>query len=120
TLERMTLSPPRYLLQEWKERRPKRLPMSFAQAKAIVDEGLKRGTRRHRSLALGVAAQFELTLAEIDVIGSWEKIDRARAMPMGAIARAGRVWRPGLCFEHFVPNMILDMRRSKNSKPGVF
>jgi hypothetical protein len=120
TLERMTVSPPRRLLEEWKRNKPERLPMTYAYAEAIVDEGLGRGERRYRSLALGVAAQFELTIAQIDVIGAWERIETARSMPDGSIAQGNEVWRPGLRYEDFLPEMILDMRRSKNSKPGIF
>jgi hypothetical protein len=40
----------------WKAARPKKTGMRYEHAAAIVAEGLKRGTRRHRSVALGVAA----------------------------------------------------------------
>jgi hypothetical protein len=119
-LERMTLSPPRHLLHEWKRGKPKQVPMTFAYAEAIVDEGLKRGTRRHRSLALGVAAQFEFTVAQIDVIGSWERAGAARALPEGAIAQGAQVWQPGLRYEDFLPDLVLDLSRSKTSKRGIF
>jgi hypothetical protein len=65
--------------------------MSYAQAVAIVLEGLRRGTRRHRSIALGVAAQFEFTLRRIDVIGEWERIDELREVPADAIVSHGQV-----------------------------
>jgi hypothetical protein len=116
----MTLSPPRHLLDEWRRKKPEQLPMSYAYAEAIVDEGLKRADRRYRSLALGVAAQFELTIAQIDVIGSRERIDRARGVPEGSLVQERTIWRPGLCYEDFLPGMVLDMRRSKNSKGGIF
>jgi hypothetical protein len=119
-LERITLSPPRELLEEWRRNKPAQLHMAYAYAEAIVDEGLKRGTRRHRSLALGVAAQFEFTIAQIDVIGSWERIDHARRMPEGSMVHGRHVWKPGLLYEHFLPSMVLDMQRSKNRKPGTF
>ena len=83
-------------------------------------QGLKRGARRYRSVALGVAAQFEFTIAQIDVIGSWEKVEHARKLPEGAIVRGRHYWIPGLRFEDFLSGMVLDMRRSKNSKPGTF
>jgi hypothetical protein len=119
-LERMTLSPPRKLLEEWRDKKPTQLPMTYAHAEAIVEEGLKRGTRRYRSIALGVAAQFEFTIAQVDVIGAWEKVENARTLPAGAIVRGSHYWRPGLRYEDFLPGMVLDMRRSKNSKPGTF
>jgi hypothetical protein len=119
-LERMTLTPPRHLLEEWKRKKPQQQAMTFAHAEAIVEEGLKRGTLRHRSVALGVAAQFELTLAQIDVIGAWERIENPRRLPEGAIVQSNRLWRPGLRYEDFLPDMVLDMRRSKTSKQGIF
>ena len=75
--------------------------MTYDQAAAIVTEGLRRGTRRHRSVALGVAAQFELTLRQVDVIGYWEKVDRAEHVEPGAIVDRSCIWRPGLRFEDF-------------------
>ena len=119
-LERMTLSPQRELLNEWRRKKPQQLPMTYAFAEAIVDEGLNRGERRYRSLALGVAAQFELTIAQIDVIGFWERIDGARSIPDGTIVQGKKAWRPGLRYEDFLPDMVLDMRRSRNSKRGIF
>lgn len=119
-LERITFTVPRELREEWESNKPAQLPMSYIYAEAIVDEGLKRGTQRHRSVALGVAAQFEFTIAQIDVIGSWEKIGKARKLPAGAIVDGGHLWRPGLRYEDFLPGMVLDMKRSKNSRPGTF
>src|SRR5215471_7266324 len=75
-LERMTLRVPQLVRRAWKVARPKKTGMTYDQAAAIVAEGLRRGTRRHQSVALGVAAQFELTLRQSDVIGEWERIDR--------------------------------------------
>jgi hypothetical protein len=66
-----------------------------------VAERLRRGTRRHRSVALGVAAQFELTLRQVDVIGYWEKIDAALRIDPRASVDRGQVWRPDLRFEDF-------------------
>ena len=81
-LERMTLRVPAETRIEWKASRPKKVAMTFAQAEAIVDAGIAKGTRRHRSVAIGVAAQFEFTLRQIDVIGSWSKVNRARQSRM--------------------------------------
>src|SRR5271154_6435958 len=39
----------------------------------------------HRSVALGVAAQFEFTLRQIDVIGEFEKISRVQGAQPGAV-----------------------------------
>ena len=86
---------------------------------AIVAEGLRRGTRRHRSVALGVAAQFELTLRQVDVIGTWEKLDQAEAVQASAVVERGRIWRPGLRFEDFAAGR-LDVETSKTSTQAVY
>jgi hypothetical protein len=118
-LGRMTLRVPKAVRSAWKAKRPKKAAMSYAQAAAIVGEGLRCGTRRHRSIALGVAAQFEFTLRQIDVIGEWEKIDRVKQLPPGAIVSHRQVWRPGLQFEQ-VADGTLDLATSKNDTPAVF
>jgi hypothetical protein len=119
-LERMTLKPPRHLLDEWKRKKPEQLPMTYAYAEAMVEEGIGRGTRQYRSVALGIAFQFELTLAQIDTIGAWERIEGPQKLTLDAIVHGTSVWRPGLRYEDFLPELILDMRRSKNSRQGIF
>jgi hypothetical protein len=84
-LERMTLRVPKDIQQVWTSRRPTKAAMMYEHAAAIVGEGLRRGTRRHRSVALGVAAQFEFTLRQIDVIGEWQKPNGAVAVEPGMI-----------------------------------
>ena len=118
-LERMTLRVPQAVRRAWKNARPAKAGMSCEQAAAIVVEGLKRGTRRHRSVALGVAAQFELTIRQVDVIGVWEKLDQAEPVEPGAIVKRGRIWRPGLRFEDFAAGR-LDLETSKNQGRAVF
>ena len=81
--------------------------------------GLGTGTRRHRSVALGVAAQFEFTLRQIDVIGEWQKLNRAAALEAGTIASRGRLWRPGLRFEDFASG-TLDLTTSKTGTKATF
>jgi len=119
-LQGMTLRVPRDVMARWKAMKPRKIAMAFEHAEAIVNEGLARGTRRHRSVAIGVAAQFELTLAQIDYIGKWERVKAPRAARTGEIIKGGRIWRPGLRYEDFLPVMVLDMTRSKTSRPGVF
>jgi len=58
-LERMILRVPQTVKRAWKAARPKK----------IVAEGLRRGTRRHRSVALGVAVPVPGVVLEI-VIGA--------------------------------------------------
>lgn len=102
-----------------KRARKQRQAMTFEQASAIVDAGLAKGTVRHRSVALGIAMQFEFGLAQIDVIGEWEKIDRVRGVVAGAVVNHGQVWTPGLRYEDFADG-VLDMARSKTAVPGTY
>jgi hypothetical protein len=118
-LERMILRVPQPVRRAWKAARPKKTGMTYDQASAIVAEGLRRGTRRHRSVALGVAAQFELTLRQVDVIGYWEKIDAALGVDRRAVVDRGQVWRPGLRFEDFAAGE-LDLETSKTDFGAVF
>lgn len=118
-LERMTLRVPKHVRADWKAKRPRKVAMSYEQAAAIVARGLAGGTRRHRSIALGVAAQFEFTLRQIDVIGEWERLDRVKELPPDAIVSHGQVWRPGLRFERLTGG-TLDLTTSKNDTAAVF
>jgi hypothetical protein len=116
----MTLRVPRDVMTRWKAMKPKMIAMTFEHAQAIVAAGLAKASRRHRSVAIGVAAQFELTLAQVDFIGKWETVKRARDTRPGDIVTGGKIWRPGLRYEDFLHSMILDMSRSKTSVPAVF
>jgi hypothetical protein len=118
-LERMTLRVPKDVRTAWKAKRPPKVAMAYAQALAIVVEGLRRGTRRHRSIALGVAAQFEFTLRQIDVIGEWERIGEPTELPCDAIVSHGQVWGGGLRFEQLADG-TLDITTSKNETGAVF
>jgi hypothetical protein len=118
-LERMTLRVPKDVKAAWKAKRQSKVAMTYEHASAIVAEGLSRKTRRHRSIALGVAAQFEFTLRQIDVIGEWEKLSGVMEVEPDAVMSRGRVWRPGLRFED-VANGILDLTTSKNDAKAVF
>jgi hypothetical protein len=118
-LERMTLPVPEATRRAWKAARPKKAGMIYEQAAAIVAEGRRRGTRRHRSVALRVAAQFELTLRQVDVIGTFEKLDQAEAVQASAVVERGRIWRSGLRFEDFAAGR-LDVETSKTSTQAVY
>jgi len=119
-LERMTLRVPRDVLTRWKAMKPKKIAMRYEHASAIVDKGLAKGTRRHRSVAIGVAAQFEMTLAQIDYIGKWETLKKARNLGKDDIVKGTKIWRPGLRYEDFMPSMVLDMTRSKTSVAAIY
>lgn len=118
-LERMTLRVPKDIRATWKAKRPPKLAISYEQAAAIVNEGLRRGTRRHRSVALGVAAQFEFTMRQIDVIGEWERVDPVKELAKDAIVSNAQVWRPGLRFEDFAGGE-LDLETSKTQAKAIF
>ena len=118
-LERMTLRVPKDVRATWKAKRPRKTPMSYEQASAIITEGLRRGTRRHRSVALGVAAQFEFTLRQIDVIGEWQRFDKLKELAPGAFVSGRQVWRPGLRYEQLAAG-TLDLATSKNEATAVF
>jgi hypothetical protein len=113
------LTVPQDVRRAWKAARPKKSGMRYEHAAAIVAEGIKRGTRRHRAVALGVAAQFELTMRQADVIGVWERIGRTEAVEPGAIVESGRIWRPGLRFEDLAAGQ-LDLETLKNAGRAVF
>jgi hypothetical protein len=98
--------------------RQKKVVMTYAQAEAIVRKGLEIGTRRGRSVALAVAAQFEFTISQIDAIGYWMP---AQHIPVtdGMIVRGGKIWRPGLRFEDFESG-VLDLSRLKTGRSAQF
>ena len=70
-------------------------------------------------MAIGVAAQFELTLRQVDVIGYWEIIEGTAEVERGAVVDRGQVWRPGLRFEDFAAGR-LDLETSKTQTQAVF
>lgn len=100
-------------------RKKKRVAMEYAHAEAIVKAGLARGTKQHRSFAIGQAIQFECALSQIDVVGWWEKIGAAHVVEPGDIVRGGYVWRPGLIWEHLSTG-VLHVERSKTGVPGIY
>jgi hypothetical protein len=120
TLERKRRSfrVPDDVSKAWRELKPKKVAMTFDHAQAIVRQALSRGTRRHRSIALGVAAQFEFTLRQIDVIGYFTRVKHT-AVSKGAIVSRGLIWHPGLTFEA-IASGVLDLTTSKNAVSSVF
>lgn len=118
-MDRMILRHAPELKLEWKASRPGRLIMTYDHAEAIVKAALAKGTIRHRSIALGVAGQFDFTVAQIDIIGSFGR-RKIRAVGPNDIVRAGRIWKPGFCYSDFLPNMIWDMARNKTGTGAAF
>ncbi|MEH2476212.1 hypothetical protein V1281_002618 [Nitrobacteraceae bacterium AZCC 2161] len=97
---------------------PKKVVMTYGQAELIVMKGIELGTRRSRSVALSVAAQFEFTISQIDSIGYWMPA-RHVSVTGDMIIRGGKIWRPGLRFEDFTTG-ILDLARLKNGTSAQF
>jgi hypothetical protein len=97
-----------------------KLPMAYEHAEKIVELGLKKsaetGEKKWRSIAIGVAAQFEFTLRQIDVIGSWEAVKRFA--PRDTIVAGKKWWRHGLRFEDIGP--VLKLATSKNDTDVIF
>ncbi|MEM1040863.1 MAG: site-specific integrase [Pseudomonadota bacterium] len=80
--------------------------VSYQQSTAIIEEALSRGLH---SVALGQALQFELTLRQSEVIGSWEEDDGAG----GGIVHLGRKWGDGLTWGHIDASGILNKETTK-------
>lgn len=122
-MDRMTLRVPAETRKAWKASLTPKVAMGYVQAEAIVAEGLRlyetTGLKRWRSVALGVAAQFEFTLRQIDVIGEFEEIRPGTVIPANTIVRLGKTWRPGLWFEQFAGEQ-LDVETSKNATQAPF
>jgi hypothetical protein len=114
----MMLTVPRDVRRAWNAARAKKSGMRCEHAAAIVAEGIKRGTRRHRAVALGEAAQLELTMRQADVIDVWKRIGQTEVEP-GAIVESGRIWGPGLRFEDFAAGQ-LDLETLKKAGRAVF
>jgi len=90
---------------------PRRQALTFEQAAAVVDEALRRG---RRSIALGQALQFELTLRQVDVIGLWYPHDGRQ---QGIIYRGNR-WADGLLWSDLSPDGVLTKETTKTAAVG--
>lgn len=91
---------------------PRRKAMTFEWASQVVDEALKIGAR---SIALGQAAQFELGLRQIDVVGTW-LTDHGAA---GGLIVHGRRWTGGLTWADLTTDKLAK-RTSKTGQEGVW
>lgn len=83
--------------------------ITLAQAEAVIDKALEIGAR---SIALGQAAQFELGLRQIDVIGQWTE-------GAGGIAHDGKRWSGGLTWADLTADRLAK-RTSKTGQEGVW
>lgn len=123
TLDRMELRVPDDVRTAWRQTRPRKVPMLYSHAEAVVTEALRRyhdnpKLLRWRSLALGVAAQFEFTLRQIDVIGEFIPVPPG-PVPTDAIVRHGKLWHKGLRYEAFADGR-LNVLTSKNATEAPF
>ena len=89
---------------------PRKVAMSFSQAKAVIDQALERG---RPSIALAQALQFELSLRQRDVIGEWVDHDGA-----GGIAARGKRWTGGVVWSDIDADMILRKATTKTGALG--
>lgn len=89
----------------------RRAALTYEQAAKIVDLALSAG---RRSLALGQALQFELTIRQVDVIGEWT----SAANVSGGIMRRARHWGGGLLWSHVSPELIMSKVTTKTAATG--
>lgn len=116
-LDRMTFRPPTAETGTIQRKRRK-VPMTFEYAEAIVNKGIEIATPTSRAVAIGVAAQFEFTLRQIDVIGYWMPARRVMVVD-GMISRGRKIWQPGMRFED-CESGVLDLITLKNSIDALF
>lgn len=88
---------------------PRGKAMSFVEASAIIEAGLKGA----RSIALGQALQFELGLRQIDVIGQWVKTEA----PESGLTFRGRRWTGGITWADLTAERLAK-RTSKTGQEG--
>jgi hypothetical protein len=79
----------------------------------------RNGSRKYRSIALRVAAQFEFTIRQIDVIGEWRKVNEIKELRQRAIVSHGQVWQTALTFER-IGRRELDLTTSNTSTNAIF
>jgi hypothetical protein len=78
--------------------------MTVDHARTFIATALARGDRRGLYMAIGVAAQFETILRQIDVIGEWTR------------AHGRETWSGAFTWEN-IPGGILRLRTSKTGSP---
>jgi hypothetical protein len=96
----------------FKQPKKRKQMVTFEQAQAVVDLALADG---RRSIALGQALQFELTLRQVDVIGKWT---RNVAPGAGGIAWKGKRWGGGLLWSDLSNDLTLAKETTKTAADG--
>lgn len=95
--------------------------LTYAQATAFIRTALELGDRgvmpkdRARSMAIAVAAQFELLLRQKDIIGEWAKRGANRKLPQGVsvLERETESWAGFFTWEN-LPGWRWHMKTSKS------
>jgi hypothetical protein len=95
--------------------------LTYSQAAAFIKTALEFGQKgmmpadRCLSLAIGTAAQFELMLRQMDIIGEWAKKGATRKLPagIGTLDNGADIWAGYFTWEH-IPGWRWRMRTSKS------
>lgn len=95
---------------EFESPKRRKQALAFEQAEKIIDLALAKG---RRSIALGQALQFELTMRQVDVIGKWEKADGE-----SGIVYNGNRWGGGLLWSHISAAMTIAKETTKTGAEG--
>lgn len=90
---------------------PRKVAMTFEQAKAIVEAAIAQG---RRSIALAQALQFELGLRQKDVIGEWIRDDGVG----GITGLSGRRWTGGATWSDIDAQLVLRKATTKTGTVG--
>jgi hypothetical protein len=85
--------------------------LSFEQAEAIIALALASG---RRSIALGQALQFELTVRQVDAIGKWTTAPASE----GGIRCLDKRWGGGLLWSHVSPDLVISKVTTKTAATG--
>jgi hypothetical protein len=96
---------------------PRTSEMTLGQARALIAASLARADRRGRSMAIGVAMQFETMLRQKDVIGEWNR--DIRSAPAGAMVYGAEAWSGAFTWEN-IPGGLFRMTTSKTGAPALF
>jgi hypothetical protein len=95
--------------------------LTYSQAAAFIKTALEFGHKgimpadRCLSLAIGTAAQFELMLRQMDIIGEWARKGATRKLPAGiaTLEHGSDIWAGYFTWEH-IPGWRWRMRTSKS------
>ena len=98
-------------VMEFQAPKRRREALTFEQAEAIVDLALAGG---RRSIALGQALQFELTVRQVDVIGKWVTAPASE----GGVRCRDKRWGGGFLWSHVSPDLVVSKETTKTAAEG--